>query len=98
MVEGDNIPRMKNLHHTSAALECLPPVAERKTRNLQNFFPSLHLLEEEVLEQVEKEPFPDEVLLDWESERLADCPWQADWENCSSFAGFHCLLSIMKAF
>ena len=33
------------------------PVAEREARNLQNFF---------LLELVQKGPFPDEVLDDWE--------------------------------
>ena len=43
--------------NVSATLECLPPVAEKGARNLQNFFPFLCLLEEkEVLQPVEEEP------------------------------------------
>ena len=56
----------KTSSKTNAAVEYLPPVAERKARNLQNFFPLLHLLEEEAAlepkEEAVEEPLPDDCL------------------------------------
>ena len=74
-------------------------MTERGERNLLNFFPFLHLLEEEdVLVPADEETFPDEVLDDWESENLEDCLQRANWENCSFFTGFFCPLSNVTAF
>ena len=59
----------RNVKNACATLKCLPPVAAREARDLQNFFPFPRLLEEEkVLELEEEEPFPDEDLDGWESE------------------------------
>ena len=86
MVEGDEVPRTKNLHRpglrsaltlekVSATPECLPPVAEREAWNLQNFFSLLYLLGKKkkvvILEFTNKEPFFDEDLGGWESESLS---------------------------
>ena len=73
-----------NSMNASVTQECLPPVAERETRNLHNFFPFPHLLkEEEALESKEEEPLPDEVPYDWEFDHMADCLLQANWVNRS---------------
>ena len=64
-----------NSKNTNATLECLPLAAERRTRNLQNFFPSLRLLEEEREENLK---LVEEDLDDWGSKHLVDCLPGAD--------------------
>ena len=78
----------RNPRNSSSDLEYLPPVDERMTRNIQNFFSFHHLPEEGVLkpeEDVDGVTLPEDCLEDLGPGCLEASDLCADGEKCSFF-------------